>query len=130
MEQQEGQVNNEGPKTLDEIRASRAQHGDLDQVANQTVQEGRADLTVTLRTLAIAIKTPPTLSIFIALNPHSETGRVTIHAATADAADRWERYLTYTGVTGWRTVGHEIRTVQWRGWEIGIVTMSAPWPGK
>lgn len=115
----------EGLRTLDEIRANRAR-GDLDQVANQTAQEGRADLTVTLRTLDVAIKTPPTLSIFIALNPHSETGRVTIHAATADAADRWERYLTYTGVTGWRTVGRDIRAVQWRGWEIGIVTMSAP----
>lgn len=124
-------MNNEGPKTLDEIRASRAQHGDLNQVANQTVQEGRADLTVTLRTLAIAIKTPPTLSIFIALNPHSETGRVTIHAATADAADRWERHLTTAGMTGWVASGHEmVRAVRWRGWEIGIVTMSAPWPGK
>lgn len=132
MEQQEGpvsNVDNEGLRTLDEIRERRAQRGDLYQVANQTVQGGLADLTMTLRTIAAAIQTPPTLSILVELDPRSETGKVSIHAATTDAADQWERHLTNAGMTGWvkRTSGHEmVRAVQWRGWEIGIVTMSVP----
>src|SRR5690554_3030025 len=145
MEQQEGpvsDVDNKGLRTLDEIRASRARCGDLNQVTDQIVREEPTwwgvkhgdqvtDPADIFRMIAAGIN--ERLPIPIAVDTRMWAAE-TIIQVTPSHRDDWRAWWNYHGAGPWAVTQRQNgRYIQhrshgnWRGWRVVIlyVTESA-----